>query len=137
MNRAFLDSNIVVYFYTLTEPLKREAVGELLLENQDFVISTQVLSETCNVLRRKFGWEWTDIRPIIQELRRVFQLIRVDENTIERAMNIAESTNIPYFDSVMVASAADAGCTVLYSEDFQDGQRIEGVKVVNPFIRRA
>ena len=30
-------------------------------------------------------------------------------------------------------AAAQAGCDTLYSEDFQDGQTVAGVKIVNPF----
>ncbi|HEY3876315.1 MAG TPA: hypothetical protein VGM92_12625 [Candidatus Kapabacteria bacterium] len=77
MNHAFLDSNIVVYYYTLTEPRKREIV----------------------------------------------------------AIEISDRFNVPYFDSLMVASASFAGCEVLDSEDFQDGQEINGVRIINPFVQ--
>jgi predicted nucleic acid-binding protein len=38
-----------------------------------------------------------------------------------------------FYDSLIVAAALEAGCDRLLSEDFQDGQRIEGLTVVNPF----
>ena len=38
-----------------------------------------------------------------------------------------------FYDSLIVAAALEAGCTTLYSEDMQDGQRIEGLTIRNPF----
>ncbi len=39
-----------------------------------------------------------------------------------------------FFDSLILASALEAGCQILYSEDLQDGQRIENqLMIVNPF----
>jgi predicted nucleic acid-binding protein len=50
------------------------------------------------------------------------------------ALEIMDSTQYGFYDSLILASAVRGGCTILYSEDFQDGQMINGVKVVNPFI---
>ena len=109
----------------------------MMVANEELVVSTQVLSETCNVLRKKFGMEWSEIRAIIQELRHLFEVIRVQENTIDHAIEIAERMKVPYFDSLMLAAASEANCTVLYSEDFQNGQIIEGVTVINPFLEKS
>lgn len=134
MSRGFIDTNIGIYYYTTGEPRKREVAGSLFLANDRLTISTQVLSETCNVLRKKFHWQWYKIEPIIKSLRRTFEVAIVTEITIERAIDIATRTNTPYFDSLMVASAIESNCSTLYSEDFQDGQEIDGVRIVNPFL---
>jgi predicted nucleic acid-binding protein len=34
---------------------------------------------------------------------------------------------------MIIAAAVDANCRLLYSEDLQDGQEIDGVLVRNPF----
>jgi predicted nucleic acid-binding protein len=49
-------------------------------------------------------------------------------------LNLAERYQYSYFDSLILASALEAGCQILYSEDLQDGQRIENqLMIVNPF----
>src|SRR5580692_9704499 len=121
MNEAFLDSNVVVYYYTKTEPKKRLAAGTLLL-NSEITLSTQVLSETCHVLRKKFKWEWDEIDRIFQELRMLFRIVPVTTETIERAISLSKRTHFPYYDCLILASAIEADCSVLYSEDFQHNQ---------------
>ena len=51
----------------------------------------------------------------------------------EAARKIAEKHNYGIYDGVVIAAAMEAGCSVLYSEDLQDGQRIEGLTIRNPF----
>ena len=41
-----------------------------------------------------------------------------------------------FWDAMLWATARRAGVGVLVSEDFQDGQTIEGVRIVNPFTAR-
>jgi predicted nucleic acid-binding protein len=133
MKRDFLDSNIVLYYYTETEPAKRLAAGSLLL-NSEVTLSTQVLSETCHVLRKKFKWEWEQIDGIFKELRRLFPIVQVTTETIERAISLSKRTQYPYYDCLILASAIEADCSVLYSEDFQHNQVVDGVRIVNPFL---
>ena len=51
----------------------------------------------------------------------------------DRALDVQARYRYSFYDSLIVASALDAGCTRLYSEDLQDGQRIEGLTIENPF----
>jgi len=40
-------------------------------------------------------------------------------------------------DSLIVAAALDAGCTLLYSEDMQHGHKIDDrLTIINPFADR-
>jgi predicted nucleic acid-binding protein len=133
MKRDFLDSNVVVYYYTKTEPEKRNAVGSLLL-NSDITLSTQVLSEVSNVLRKKFKWEREPIERIFQELRRLFPIVVVSAETIERAISLAKRTQYQYYDCLVLSSAIESHCSILYSEDFQHNQVVDGVRIVNPFL---
>jgi predicted nucleic acid-binding protein len=133
MKMDFLDSNVVVYYYTKTEPQKRLAAGALLL-NSEVTLSTQVLSETCNVLRKKFKWEWDEIDIVFAELRSLFPVAQVTGDTIERAISLAKRTQYPYYDCLILSSAIEANCSILYSEDLQHNQVIDGVRIVNPFL---
>ncbi len=49
-------------------------------------------------------------------------------------MRISKNTQFSYWDSLIVAMAIDTDCTVLYSEDLNPGQQIEGIRIINPFL---
>ena len=49
----------------------------------------------------------------------------------------SHSSQISVWDALIVQSALDAGCTTLYSEDFQNGMRFDDLVVVNPFVLQA
>jgi predicted nucleic acid-binding protein len=55
------------------------------------------------------------------------------EGLHERALEIHERYHYSYYDSLIVAAALEAGCTRLFTEDMQDGQRIDGMTIRNPF----
>ena len=53
------------------------------------------------------------------------------------AAKAAETGAIAYWDALLLASARDGGCTVLLSEDMQDGAKLLGVRIRNPFVGAA
>ncbi|NCS13834.1 MAG: PIN domain-containing protein [Microcystis aeruginosa G13-09] len=94
----------------------------------------KIFDETINVLKRKFSLSYSQIRDAVQELSEGFPIVLVSVNTIEMALNLAERYQYSYFDSLILASALEARCQILYSEDLQDGQRIENqLTIINPF----
>ncbi len=132
-DKSFLDSNIVIYCYTSTEPTKKAKAIEV-AEGDDVFISTQVLQETANTLRKKFGKTWPEISLVLQELTQNFRVHINRENTILDATRIAEKYGFSFYDSLVVSAALQNGCKTLYSEDMQNGQMIDGtLKIVNPF----
>jgi predicted nucleic acid-binding protein len=133
MKRVFLDTNIVVYNHTRTEPVKYEKSAELLLRVEG-VISTQVLSEMSNVLCKKFKFGWADIQKVIREVDSLLDILIVTPAIIDEAITIADRYHYGYYDSLILTSAIEASCEVLYSEDFQHNQIIEGVRIINPFL---
>jgi predicted nucleic acid-binding protein len=50
-----------------------------------------------------------------------------------RAVEVRTRYRYSFYDSLIIAAALEAGCTRLYSEDLQHGQRIERLTIVNPF----
>ena len=132
-DKVFFDTNVLIYGYSEDEPDKRQRAIDCVRSGEAW-ISTQVLNETINVLKRKFSLSYSQIREAVQELSEGFPIILVSVNTIEMALNLAERYQYSYFDSLILASALEAGCQILYSEDLQDGQRIENqLMIVNPF----
>jgi predicted nucleic acid-binding protein len=49
------------------------------------------------------------------------------------AIDLHRLLAINFWDALIVRSAKQAGCAVLYSEDMQGGRDIDGVRIVNPF----
>ena len=98
-------------------------------------ISIQGLNEFANVARRKLGKSWPEIRDDLAAIRTVCPtVIPIDVDTHETALRLAERHGFAMFDALMVATASKAGCTTLWSEDMQDGMRIDGkLRIANPF----
>jgi predicted nucleic acid-binding protein len=51
-----------------------------------------------------------------------------------QALQLVRAHALHWYDSLIVASAIEGRCAVLYSEDFQHGQRFGGVRIENPFL---
>jgi len=128
---CFFDSNVLLYLVS-SEAEKANRV-EALLEEKG-VISVQVLNEFTNVATRKFAMSLAEVREFLETVRNV---CRTDPLTVEvhdRAVDVMERYKFSFYDSVIVASALRADCTILYSEDLQHGQVIDRqLKIINPF----
>lgn len=132
--KVFIDTNIIIYSYSQDEPQKRHRAQECTQENESW-ISTQVLNETINTLKRKFFLDYRQIGTVVDELSQQHQLAIVSLGTIQKALEIAQRYQYSYFDSLIIASALEVGCDRLYSEDLQDGQKIDSkLTLINPFI---
>jgi predicted nucleic acid-binding protein len=78
---------------------------------------------------------WQEIREALDVVRKICQLVPVDVQTHDRALQIAERYGFSVYDALIVAAALLAGCDTLYSEDLQAGQRIDRqLTVINPFL---
>ena len=135
-DKFFVDTNILVYAHDLKQGAKHARARELaqkLWEEENGVLSTQVLQELCVSLRRKVA------RPLSAEATRK---IIEDYSTWEVVVNTAESVmgaldlegryGISFWDALLVQAAASSGAEVIYSEDLSDGQIYGGVRVINP-----
>lgn len=132
MPGSFVDSNVILYSLSRDDTKQRKAL-ELLAAGG--VISTQVLGEVANVMRRKLGYEIPVIRAVLFRLISDTRLHPVAPSTILLALDVAERWGLSFYDSLVVAAAQESGCTILYSEDLQHGQSLDrGLTVINPFL---
>lgn len=131
-DKAFLDTNILIYCYTSTEPQKQIKALEV-TNIPAIIISTQVLKEWVNVLHKKFRLPWPSIQQAYLEVKQNFSIHTNTTATIERACFLAHRYQYSFYDSLIVAAAMESGCKHLYTEDLHDGQVIDGLKIVNPF----
>lgn len=136
--RAFVDTNVVVYLFDEREPAKRRRAGELLgdLARGDAppVVSTQVLQEAYVALTRKVGVPPDEALSTLQLMDgAAFDVHRVEVGVVWRAAARSVADRLSYWDALIVETARDAGCSVVYSEDLQHGRDYDGVRVENPF----
>jgi len=128
---AFHDTNVVIYAFI--EAGRRSVLAEELVANGG-TVSVQVLNEFVNVARRKHALSWRAIHGSLVTLQDACGEPRaLTATTHEAALAIAERSGYRIYDALIIASAAEAGCRTLYSEDLADGQEIAGVRIVNPF----
>ena len=128
-----IDTNVLVYVHDKTADEKSSIAKELLVSEP--YLSTQVLSEYLNVLRRLLKITKVDLLTKSTIWLDGCIIFAVSLNTLKKAATLAEKYDFQLFDAIIVASALEAECTVLYSEDMQHNQVIEGkLTIVNPFL---
>jgi predicted nucleic acid-binding protein len=129
--KPFLDTNILVYAFALNDP--RSSCAEALLAAGG-VVSVQVLNEFVNVSRRKLRREWAEIEDALRVLRTILDPpIPLTIKLHDTAVWLARDHGFPFYDSLIISVAIRAGCGILYSEDMQHGQTVDGVTIRNPF----
>ncbi|MCL1934304.1 MAG: PIN domain-containing protein [Candidatus Azobacteroides sp.] len=133
--KSFIDSNIIIYAYSVTEKNKQN-ISETIISQSYSVISIQVLQEIANILHRKFGKNFVDVKNTLLECASVVNEIHVNtQQTVIYACDITQKYGYSFYDSLIIAAAIESGCSLLYSEDMQHNQLIEGkLKIVNPFL---
>jgi len=128
---AFLDTNVLLYLLS-GDAAKADRAEKLIAAGG--VVSVQVLNEFTSVASRKLGMSWAEIREVLETLRSICGVEPISLETHVRGLALAERYGFSVYDSMILASALLAGCTTLFTEDLQDGQRIDGgLTVRNPF----
>jgi predicted nucleic acid-binding protein len=131
---VFLDTNVLIYAVALDDP--RNARAEELLAT-GATISVQILNEFVSVARRKLSMPWPDVKEALDAFRVLCPFpLPITVELHEAALKISEQFGYGIYDGMVVAAALEAGCAILYSEDFQNGQTIDGrLTIRNPFAR--
>ena len=132
-DRAFFDTNVFVYALLQDDPRSDEA-EKLIAEGG--TVSVQVLNEFAAVVRRKIKMPWDEVRFAIENIKSLCpNPLPITVQTHQEALAIAEKYGYRIYDALVVASALEARCTILYSEDMQDGQVIDRrLTIRNPFL---
>ena len=131
MPGSFFDTNVLVYL-TSGDPAKADRAEAMFAGGGG--ISVQNLNELANVARRKIGMSWQDTHAFLSLLRGLLNVHPVSVETHETGLALAERYQLSIYDSMIAASALQAGCDTLWSEDMQHGMVIDGrLRIVNPF----
>jgi predicted nucleic acid-binding protein len=136
-NRRFVDTNVLVYAHDDSADGKRDqarALVEQLWRSRDGCLSVQVLQEFFVTVTRKIAkpLDAETAKAIVADFSRWYLHVPAADDVLA-AIGIHQRTGISFWDAMIVRSAAEVGCTVLYSEDLNAGQEYWGVAVENPF----
>jgi predicted nucleic acid-binding protein len=129
----FLDTNIFIYAYS--DVLEKKKRSFELLGGSACITSIQVLNEFSNVCFNKLKFSAKNVSIALKEVMSYCDIVVVNEITILRAVSIKGHYGYSYYDSLILASALESDCSILYTEDLHHGQLIEdSLKIINPFV---
>jgi predicted nucleic acid-binding protein len=132
MTNHFIDSNIILYLFDFD--LQKSMITNQIVASKP-KINSQVLVEVINVCRRKFGFKKDECLNLCNDLIKTCEIVSIGEKTIESVSQLVEKYDFQIFDGIIVASALESGCDLLYSEDMQHGLLVEGrLRIRNPFL---
>ena len=131
-DRAFLDTNVFVYAIVQGDPRSHDAEKLISAGGR---VSVQVLNEFAAVVRRKTNMPWGEVQLALESIQVLCpDPLPITLDTHQEALAIAEKYRYKVYDALIVASALEARCTILYSEDMQDGQVFDHkLAIRNPF----
>ena len=134
-DKVFLDTNVIIYAYSDDELEKQERANMILEEYESqTIISTQVINELSNNLFRKFKLDAEAVEAVVLELDNNFPIVDFNLQTQLKAIKIKERYKLQFYDSMILATALENGCNIIYSEDMQNRQIIENqLTIINPF----
>ena len=136
-DKIFVDSNIWVYLFASDEASKNERARKFVADNTAkgniFVISYQVINEIAAVLKRKKKFDESKIQFVIETMLDLCVVQDFSREIVLGASDLRSTTSLSYWDSIIVATAIEADCQYLTSEDMQSGQKIDDVTIVNIF----
>lgn len=131
---AFVDSNVFLYTIDARNPDKQRLAHDwvdCLWSSGAGRLSWQVLNEFyVNAIR--MGVAKRAARINIEALSK-WPIAPSGYGILQRAWRWTDSEGVPFWDALILAAAENCGCTLLLSEDFQNGRKFGDVTVVNPF----
>jgi predicted nucleic acid-binding protein len=133
--RIALDTNFLVYAEGINDPVRCDVARDITrrLPREETCLPAQALGELFNVLTRKARRNADAARAAVLGWSDTFAPIPTSYESLLSAMDLAADHQLHIWDAIILATAADAGCRLMLSEDLQDGFTWRGVSVVNPF----
>jgi predicted nucleic acid-binding protein len=127
---TFLDTNVLLYLFS-ADPAMADRAEEIVSEGG--VVSVQVLNEFASVATRKLGMRIAEASEALRAVRALCKVVPLEAGTHDLGMQIAERHGLSIYDAMIAAAARLAGCKVILSQDMQDGLRLEGMRIRDPF----
>jgi predicted nucleic acid-binding protein len=130
-DKCFLDTNILLYL--LSNDTKKKDIAKKLLKEHHY-ISTQVLNEFSNVSLKRFKLSNTQTKEIIEKISQYCHISIYSKETILKALDLKERYKYQFYDSLILATALENNCNIIYSEDMQHKHKLNNkLTIINPF----
>ncbi|MDZ4725020.1 MAG: PIN domain-containing protein [Leptospira sp.] len=136
--KVFIDTNIFIYFFSATDLDKKKISSNIIkasFKSDRFYVSYQVIQEFSNVMltRGQPPMKEKDILSLIDKILDPICSFYPNINFYKNALKLREKNKLSYYDSLIALAALDLDCDYLFSEDFNDGAKINKLKIINPF----
>ena len=132
-DQVAVDTNVLLYSIDLEAPEKMQI--SLVLVEKEPVICSQNLSEFINVLLRRWKYPKDKVSLVVAEVLKTCIFYPNTKETYLQGFDLVAKYDFQIFDAIIVASALEAGCNILYTEDMQHGLVVENqLQIVNPFL---
>lgn len=138
-DRFFLDTDIFIYSFDLTAAAKARKAQQLIgeaLSTAKGVISYQVVQEFFNAALRRFAvpMNMAEAERYLSSVFRPLLGVQSSAALFSQALLLHGRGKFSWYDSLILSSAMQASCDLLYSEDMQHGQKIGSLRIINPFL---
>jgi predicted nucleic acid-binding protein len=134
---CFIDTNIWLYAFIETDDSVKSATARTLIQETEPALSTQVINEVCVNFLRRANFTEEQVSRLIESFYEKYPVIELNRSVLLTASRLRQRYSLSFWDSTIVASALDAGVSILYSENMQHGLTIEErLQVLNPFIQK-
>jgi predicted nucleic acid-binding protein len=138
MALVLIDTNLLIYLYDQNEPVKQRQ-ARFVLDRLQIMgagrVSIQCLSEFANIAPKKLPTFITsaDVSEHVRMFAHIWPVCFVTPAIVAEAARAVYDYKLPFYDAQIWACAKFNEIPLIFSEDFQDGQTLEGVRFVNPF----
>jgi len=134
--RVALDTNVLAYAEGLGDELRCRTAMQWVerLSSNEVLLPAQTLGELSRVLTGKAKRSPAQTREAVLSWADSFEVADSSWFAFQSAQDLTVDHQLPIWDALILAVAAENRCRLLLSEDFQDGFTWRGVTVVNPFL---
>ncbi len=137
--RFFLDTNLFVYSLSHSAAAKSRRSAQLIrqaIATRNGIVSYQVIQEFFHVAFRRFTppMSLAEAEQYLATVFRPLWAIHSSHALYAEALHLRNRYRLSWYDSLLVAGAIEAECSVLYSEDMQHGQEFGNMRIENPFL---
>ncbi len=129
------DTNVLIYAQDPAAEIKESLAAQVMtaLAAGRHPIGLQAIGEFQSALRRRLKVPLWKAAGLGRDLLTTYPHFPHTASAVADALDDMEAGRLSYWDALLVRSAAEHGCTAMFSEDMQDGSRLAGVEIVNPF----
>ena len=137
--RFTFDTNILIYAINTDTPEKHQLASALvgLATEKDCILTLQAIAEFFHACSRKGLASKKEVSSLIRLWQQIFTVVPADQQALNEAIEYVHDHNISFWDAMLWATAKQAACAYIFSEDMQHGRRLGGVEVINPFLQDA